>query len=395
MHILIIILVFILITVIAILIGQFTYLGVLSIRGAGESNSKLATEIIEMFQSYIDETGIRNITEHLEKFYYTGKVPQIRKKIAEKSPSKYLEALIGDIIYENNIDNSCEFIEVSHINYSTFLKKELVEILNHYYNVSASSLDVAKLKKLSESDSTDAKEFLRNHRLYKFTKDAIKMPIKKLKAEIAKNPDDYLEIDIIGLLPMVKLYESNGTSKSSTSDISELKEIKKYLEDYGLLKRAASVWTWRDLATLLRQRGLSSDYEREREREKLREKNRQLHDENVRESEKNRRLREENERERERAKNAQRVQIARQEPRREQEREAAERRERELEVAFYEKVRADPELERVAAAMGMSLHDLFEQYKAEQAIGGADENNVEINMTILQKIKDKLKARIN
>jgi len=65
-----------------------------------------------------------------------------------------------------------------------------------------------------------------------------------------------------------------------------------------------------------------------------------------------------------------------------------------LEEAFYKKIQEDPELENVASALGMNIHDLFEQYKLEQGmkVGGVD--NIIVDEDIIKKLKEDLEARL-
>jgi hypothetical protein len=62
--------------------------------------------------------------------------------------------------------------------------------------------------------------------------------------------------------------------------------------------------------------------------------------------------------------------------------------EAELEEEFYRRLQEDPELEETAKSLGMSLHDLFEQYKLEKDIIGSGESDP------MEKIRQYLELKL-
>jgi hypothetical protein len=383
----------------------------------GMSSSDLAPQVMDLWRDYTNELGEKDISQYLENYYSLPKNEIKDLKSRASGAKNYLELLISKIADENDIDDPLEFLEKSDITYGSFLpeaKRQFAYGVRPAKEVSTKDLSKIKLEldkflrrldaRLSESQlDTQGRDFLKFNKLVKLRDSLAKQTAAKIKKEIKLSPARAYEADLVGMLPRLKHFAQVVSEHYKSG--KTLDQVKKYLEDLGILKRysisLSDAWTLADLAEKLRAArensklvGLDSLLEEELRRQR---RNKELYD-NADRLERERRERSERERlERERR---EREEQQRRGQRREREEKEADDRERQMEVAFYEKLKQDPELENVAAAMGMTIHDLFEQYKVEQGMAGGDDDlgdgrPVVINEEILQKIKKKLKEELD
>jgi hypothetical protein len=384
--------------------------------GEDISHTFLVNDIMGKLNIYIDAlekskpSGVRNLMVYLGGLY--------EKPVSKFKDVADLRELLKQIVSEHNFSSANDFITKSHISYLWFLpdNKKLL-LLEGQQQYSADSRDKREIESLFKEISTElgaglstheiaveTEKFVKLNKIHKFRDNVCNYATTKLKKMIKSDPTKVFEVDTLGIMSRIKEYLSDWPKTKSvdvdTYALANLKRIYDYLDrlkiinydpfypgsritlndlEHRLQTAASRIATNRERETLERER-LETERERTRlERERL-------------ERERLERERLERERlEREHSRPAPIVPDARQV----YESQAADDREAQLQEEFYRRIQADPELENVAAAMGMSLHDLYEQYKQEKAVSGSsdDDENDDIDMSIVQKIKQDLLNR--
>jgi hypothetical protein len=410
-----------------------TLVSVPGTRGSGEYD--LTREIIHRLEPYLHSVpdSLKQLDQYLR--YHYGNLP-----LSKQPKEEDLRDLIESICREHKISTVVEFIDKSGLSYMTFLPNNkkilLLESLKESSTSPADRDRVTDLLKqylreenVSTSDaSTLTGDILKYYRLYKFRDSVAKETNVKIKKRIKGDPLSVFELDLLGMMPRIQRVAHDYALEKNQSKGSQesLEKIRKYLEELDFLDRY-SVY----LPHILTLDELESKLHQAAERRESHARNREVHARQreiaAREREIAARRREvEAQQRRERhisesdlerearmreAEAHQREMEARQRElearHREKETETDRQHEEDLERAFYERLREDPELEDVAAALGMSLHDLFEQYKQEAAItspsgsaetivqvGGSGPMYSNINQRAVEALKQKLMQRL-
>jgi hypothetical protein len=386
----------------------------------------LTDRVMETLSPYLDSlqkskpSGAQNLAIYLGH-YYGMPIKKIPAKSTKEDDETRLREIISDIIYEYKISDEYDFIDKSNITYASFSPDRQLLLASEIYKPSSRDADkIAEIlrelilgynSKVRDKVKIEkeVRRFLQFNKLCKLRDSAVGMSLAKLKKEIRTNPSKVFEIDYIALLPKLKRLAQTFEAPKDNREVIE--SIKRYLEVLNpvTLLNVYEVRTLADLEDQLRQAALRKssltssttspsvgylgdilanqekrDRERARDRELEQERARYLKmQEDVRKKEQELKQREKQDYEKEK--------------------EYENEKEQDLEVEFYKKIQEDPELEGVAEALGMSLHDLYEEYKLERAgnVGAAEsdmsdkDDNIIIDPEIITKLKIKLEKKLS
>jgi hypothetical protein len=372
----------------------------------GSENDDLTREIMSKLAPYLDQSkdAYKHLSQHLIRHFNSGRNTELKVKSIDEGPAPNLRDQIQQLVRIHNFQNVSDFIDKSAITYMAFLPDNKKSWLLESLKVSEVSSEdrektISALKKVnvpaSEAD-TLASEILKYYRLYKLKDKALKGPLSTIKKKAKSAPLDIFELDMIGMTPKIhQLALQYNDSKSSESQA--LEKIRRYLEELHFLDKysiyLSKVLTLQELEDKLRQAARYSERrEPTAERRDAERRDAERRDAERRDAE--RRDAERRDAERRDAKTiATRAHEA--EAREAEARE--EHKESEMEQAFYERLKEDPELEEVAKAMDMSLHDLYEQYKLEEAakIAGGGVHLDNIDPRIVDIVKKKLMHKLS
>lgn len=368
--------------------------------GEDVSTTFLVNDIMNKFAPYLDSLekskGTLNIITYLCDLYEKPKTLSSGRKHPDAAD---LRELLKQIVSTHNFSSANDFITKSHISYLWFLpdNKKLL-LLKGQHQYVADSRDKREIETAFKEISNEIgaglsayeitaeiDKFVKLNKVYKFRDNVCNYAVAKLKKLIKTDPTKVFETDSLGVLSRIKEYLSDWPkTKTDTSNLSvaNLKRIYDYLDRLKIITYdpyyVGAKLTLSDLEHRLQSAvnrmlevQIKDHYDRER----------QTRQEQARQD-------------RERQEQARQEQARQEQARQDRERQDREKekesedREAELQEEFYRRIQADPELEQVAAAMNMSLHDLYEQYKLEKAATGGDETG--IDMSIVQRIKQRL-----
>lgn len=385
--------------------------------GEDVSTTFLVNDIMNKFAPYLDSLekskGTLNIITYLCDLYEKPKTLSSGRKHPDAAD---LRELLKQIVSTHNFSSANDFITKSHISYLWFLpdNKKLL-LLEGQHQYVADSRDKREIETAFKEISNEIgaglsayeitaeiDKFVKLNKVYKFRDNVCNYAVAKLKKLIKTDPTKVFETDSLGVLSRIKEYLSDWPkTKTDTSNLSvaNLKRIYDYLDRLKIITYdpyyVGAKLTLSDLEHRLQtavNRLVDTqirDYNREARERETRE--RETREREVRERERreqeNRERQERETRERRERENQERE---RHEHEKEKEKEPDEA---ELQEEFYRRIQADPELEQVAAAMNMSLHDLYEQYKLEKAAsvaGGSGDKSDDIDEQALQKLKHRL-----
>jgi len=412
-------LLFILLLIVIIVIASILYFQYSDHKYEGRGEfMRLDDEIIGLLKPYLESlqklSGVKNLMTYLGN-YYTKPVKKMEFTV------NGLKELISEIIYEHDIRDMYEFIEKSNISYSCLLpdaKKSIVLDAYKYFKPGPADVNTVEkclsdfvreegISSLYVDFSKEVKKFLEFNRLYKFKDVVADWTLSKIKKEIKSHPEKVFEVDLLAMLPKLKLLSKSFKPRDENKE--SLDKIKEYLTELKIYGNFSGIQTLRDLERRLYSLILSQidkniilrnidnrELEIRRREEDAREREREREAKRREEEVKNREQREkeqEKEREKEHEKDREDREKEREEIIKERQEKINDMEEAEMQEAFYRKIQEDPELENVAKAMGMTLNDLYEQYKAEKdmsLLGSGETNNIIIDDNIIQKIKQKL-----
>jgi hypothetical protein len=358
----------------------------LFIGGGAGAVSSTTNSTMALLDYYVDDFGHQPVVSYLEKFYDYKPTAIRRLKPRGATDEEYLRALVSDIIKREKIGDEVDFIGRSGLRYSVLAPDAIRRILDQ-----AARLKIAPREREfralrshfremisgAGSDLTGSNGeldlFLKYNRLFKFCDhDAV------LRRPPTRLTPSQFTIDVVGLLPRLrgfietisKLCPSRSSRSASRTPLSREEKIRlitRYLDDLMIADRS-SVY---ELEQLIGSR-IARDLQNKRDRDE--------------------RQRAEGELAQERERNRQR-EIERQ---RERDQERIKDSDRQLKDEFYKKIQEDPELVGVAEAVGMTLDELFEQYKSEKAMSGGGESAGGPSADeILQRLKTKLREELN
>jgi len=218
----------------------------------GGSDKVVSMKVLHKITPYMKEVGTPKYVEEYLENYYDYKPHKIRVLRAESEDGPiapryaYVHELIADIVRKHDLESAEEFLKNSKLTYKEFLSPEHRELLDYApRSANTSREELKKISKLFDKylvasgthiikskllDKTE--DMIHSNKIFKFKSGKAKLPPKRLKLLIDKDPSKVFELDYVGLIPDMykRAVESASSKASSYGRKSAEEELRRQIE---------------------------------------------------------------------------------------------------------------------------------------------------------------------